>query len=218
MGSLLFSMVSTTKNSVALLLTSGPTPSCYSSLVIPSAESSCILVQADTVFILRESTTKTLHSILPGCLLWFFTVSRMTSFMIPEQTRQFLSIYKPEPAHYFRYLPTLLCLACPPLQVTWSLLGTDLGNIHFKSQTRKSCRYEATGPDTYDVRQGFWEPWWCSGVFPRRWFPTRAACSLSISVTNHPPQHTAVLFNTCAEHQFRALLNLDISSASTSIY
>ena len=33
--------------------------------MIPSAESSCILVQADTIFMLRESTTSTLHSNLP---------------------------------------------------------------------------------------------------------------------------------------------------------
>lgn len=34
--------------------------------MIPSAESSCILVQADTIFMLRESTTSTRHSILPN--------------------------------------------------------------------------------------------------------------------------------------------------------
>lgn len=61
---------------------------------MPSADNSCILVQADTVFMLRASTTNTLHSNFPGCLLWFFTVSRMTSFMIPFHNIQWLITFK----------------------------------------------------------------------------------------------------------------------------
>ena len=131
MGSLLFSMVSTTINSVALLLTSGPTPSCYSSLVIPSAESSCILVQAETVFILRESTTNTLHSILPGCLLWFFTVSRMTSFIIPGQIHQFPSLFRSRST----VIISIICKHCcvwPALTSHMITSGDGFGKYSFQ--------------------------------------------------------------------------------------
>ena len=52
-------------------------------LVIPSAESSCILVQADTIFIDCISTINTRHSSFPGAL-FKAVVARMTSFMISE--------------------------------------------------------------------------------------------------------------------------------------
>ena len=50
-------------------------------LVMPSADNSCILVQAETIFIERVSTTITLYSILPGVLLWPATVAQITSFI-----------------------------------------------------------------------------------------------------------------------------------------
>ena len=52
-------------------------------LVIPSAESSCILVHADTIFMDCISTINTRHSSFPGAL-FKAVVARMTSFMISE--------------------------------------------------------------------------------------------------------------------------------------
>ncbi len=57
-------------------------------LVIPSADNSCIFVQADTIRMDWLSTTRTRHSMRPGCLLCSLTVARTTSFMISEKIRK----------------------------------------------------------------------------------------------------------------------------------
>ena len=100
--------------------------------MIPSAESSCILVQAETVFILRESTTNTRHSILPGCLLWFFTVSRMTSFIIPEQIHQF-SLFTSGGERIVFIICKHCCCVWPALTSHMITSGDGFGKHSFKT-------------------------------------------------------------------------------------